>query len=214
MLQVFEPKSFPSFPAGLAWPDHARRTASGNGLAAILEDGVNLAIWQRRGSPKIAAADLDDVDDISVALPVTELAAAVPAALDAAGFGACDTALLGRDIVDLATRFASLMAIDRVAIRLEVVETDACRRFHADYVAVRLICSYVGPGTQWLDDRDAVALSDGTDVTELNVRSIATGDVALFKGRDRTGTPIVHRSPPVAATGKRRLVLVIDPARS
>lgn len=213
MLQLLEPKSSAPFHAEIAWPNHARRTMSGDGLAAISDEGVNLAIWQRADAPTIAAGDLDDVDDVAVTLWVAELAEAVPAALVAARFGARDGAMLARDIVDLATRFAALLAIDRVAIRLEVVETDACRRFHADYVAVRLICSYVGPGTQWLDNRDAAALGEGADLAELTPRSIATGDVALFKGRDRTDMPIVHRSPPVAATGELRLVLVIDPPR-
>jgi len=101
-----------------------------------------------------------------------------------------------------------------VAIRLEVIETNACRKFHADHVTARLICSYAGPGTQWIDDRDAMALAGGADPATLTVRQVATGDVALFKGHDRSETPIVHRSPPIAGTGTRRLVLVIDPARA
>ncbi len=189
------------------FPDHVRLVGRFDDLAAIRLPGVNLTIWQRDGTPVVD--DLDAVDDVAVTLAVDALSVGVPAALHMAGY---DDAALGRDIVDLATQFAVLMDTTAVAIRLEVIETDACRKFHADHVTARLICSYAGPGTQWIDDRDAMALAGGADPATLTVRQVATGDVALFKGRGWSeDAPIVHRSPPVAATGKRRLVLVIDP---
>jgi hypothetical protein len=101
----------------------------------------------------------------------------------------------------------------QVSIRLEVIEGNACRKFHSDYVTVRLIATLAGPGTQWLDDGDAARLRAGADPDTLHIRDIATGHVALFKGRAWTrDRAIVHRSPPIAGTGQCRLVLVIDPA--
>ncbi|MEN2748054.1 DUF1826 domain-containing protein [Sphingomonas sp. T9W2] len=191
-------------------PAHACTTVEGQGLAAILGDPVNLAIWQRDDAPVVDVGDLDAVADVAVIVPAGARSA-IPDALIAAGYDDALATRLGHDIGDLTARFAALLALDRVAIRLEVIETDACRRFHADYVAVRLICTYAGPGTQWLANDDALALAAGVEPT--TIRSIATGDVALFKGRDQSDTPIVHRSPPIMGTGTRRLVLVIDPAR-
>lgn len=191
---------------------HASRTTHGRGLEAILAEPVNLAIWQRSDAPRIGASDLDTVEDVAVVVPAGE-GAPIADALAAAGYADRVATPLSHDIADLAGRFAMLLGLDRVAIRLEVVETDACRRFHADYVAVRMICTYVGPGTQWLANDDAEALAAGVEPAAAAIRSIATGDVALFKGRDRSDTPIVHRSPPIAGTGARRLVLVIDPPR-
>ncbi|MFD1033266.1 DUF1826 domain-containing protein [Sphingomonas hankookensis] len=189
------------------FPDHVRLVGRIDDLATIRLPAVNLAIWQRDGTPVVD--DLDTVDDVAVTLMVDALSDGLPEALRAAGYA---DAALGRDIVDLATQFAALMESAAVAIRLEVIETDACRKFHADYVTARLICSYVGPGTQWLDTGDAAALAGGSDPATLTLRQVATGDVALFKGRGWSeDAPIVHRSPPVAATGERRLVLVIDP---
>lgn len=204
MLQTFERRR--SAPSA-----HACTTADGEGIDAILAEPVNLAIWQRDDAPVVDSGDLDAVADVALIVPAGARSA-IPDALIAAGYDDALAALLGHDIADLAARFAALLALDRVAIRLEVVETDACRRFHADYVAVRLICTYAGPGTQWLANDDALALAAGVEPT--TIRSIATGDVALFKGHDRSETPIVHRSPPIAGTGTRRLVLVIDPARA
>ena len=75
------------------------------------------------------------------------------------------------------------------ALRLEVIETDACRRFHADFVTLRLLSSYVGPGTQWCRANAADAICE-----------VPTGAVGVFKGRLLLDPPtILHRSPPIGA---------------
>jgi hypothetical protein len=41
---------------------------------------------------------------------------------------------------------------------------------------------------------------------------MAIGEVGIFKGRLWAEEPsILHRSPPIAASGERRLLLVLDP---
>lgn len=111
-------------------------------------------------------------------------------------------AALAADIAALAARFAALMAVDTVRLRLERIEGDACRRFHADYTDLRLVTTYAGPGT---DVRETTA--DDAPVVRL-----AAGQIGLFKGRLHPGKPpvLLHRSPPVAGCGTPRLVLVID----
>lgn len=156
---------------------------------------------------------LDAVDDISIVRPVEELATSLPDELATAGYPTAIARLLAADVATLASALATIAGVSRVSIRLDVVETDACRRFHADYVTARLICTYVGPGTQWLTAADAAALGEGATVDSLTVQSLATGDVGLFKGKTwAPDAPIVHRSPPILTTGERRLLLVIDPA--
>ncbi|MEH3046291.1 DUF1826 domain-containing protein [Sphingomonas adhaesiva] len=197
-----------------AMAGHVREGRRLDVLHGIAVAGVNLAIWQRPGRhPAIDRAMLEEVDDVAIEAEVAHLAADLPPALAACGYAARDAQALAADIALLAQPLASAVAVTRVAIRLDVVETDACRRFHADYVQARLICTYVGPGTQWLDDADAVRLAAGADPAALAVRHIATGDAAIFKGRLwAPDAPIVHRSPPIAASGDHRLLLVIDPA--
>lgn len=103
----------------------------------------------------------------------------------------------------LAALHARLLGEQRVTIRLEVVETDACRKFHADFVTVRTITTYFGRGTQWM--------RRGED----QAHELAAGTVGLFKGRLAQAEPsILHRSPPIADSGETRLVLVIDSAAS
>lgn len=171
-------------------------------LDAIARPDAALAIWWRSLPDALRAAlaflDLDMVDDVSLDLAAGE---AIDGALADAGYADPIATLLAEDIGLLVRRHAALIGEDRLRLRLEVVETDACRRFHADFVTLRLLCSYVGPGTQWCraDAADAVC-------------EVPTGAVAVFKGRLLLDPPtILHRSPPISATGERRLVLAIDP---
>ena len=109
------------------------------------------------------------------------------------------------DILANARRFAALLSVATVKVRLEQVTTDACRLLHSDYVDVRLIKTYAGPGTDYAPDPDTPAV----------LERLATGATGLFAGRDFPGdghTACLHRSPPINGTGIRRLVLVIDRA--
>lgn len=171
-------------------------------LDAIARPHAALAIWWRSLPDALRAAlaylDLDTVDDVSLDLADEE---AIDSALADAGYADPVATLLAEDIRLLVARHAALTGEDRLRLRLEVIETDACRRFHADSVTLRLLCTYVGPGTQWsrIDATDAIC-------------EVPTGAVGVFKGRLLLDPPtILHRSPPISATGERRLVLAIDP---
>jgi hypothetical protein len=105
-----------------------------------------------------------------------------------------------------ARRFAHLMAAPNLSVRVEGITGNACTRVHADYTDVRLIQTLAGPGTDYAPDGDP----------EAPLARVPTGWIGLFKGRSYPGAdncchqPCLHRSPPIAGTGERRLVLVID----
>lgn len=184
-------------------------------LSAILMSPINLAIWARKldfGLQQwVDTLDLSVIDDMRFTCEVDDLLPAFAAA--EAGYPSGHLHLRD-DIVALARNFADIMDDRRVEIRLEVVETDACKKFHADYVAARLITTYRGKGTQWLSAHDAASLKNGAVSADVEIKQIATGDVALFKGRVWSrDDAIIHRSPPKAGTGAQRLVLVINPGR-
>lgn len=105
----------------------------------------------------------------------------------------------------LARRFADLMEQDTVRLRLEGIVGNACRKVHADFTDLRLICTLAGPGTDYSRGDDA----DGP------LERIPTGTVALFKGLafGPGHAACLHRSPPIEGTGARRLVVVIDTAQ-
>ncbi|WP_230483965.1 DUF1826 domain-containing protein [Sphingomonas sp. Leaf21] len=174
-------------------------------LDAIARPKAALAIWWRSlpGDMRagLEALDLDTIDDLSLDL---DAGAPLDATLRDAGYPNAVAAPLSGDIDLLVRRHSALTGEDRLRLRLEVVDTDACRRFHADYVTLRLLCTYAGPGTQWC----RAAASDA-------ICEVPTGAVGVFKGRLLLDPPtVLHRSPPIAAMGERRLVLAIDPIRS
>jgi hypothetical protein len=109
---------------------------------------------------------------------------------------------LADDVGILAHRFAEIMQIDAVRVRIERVDSNACKKVHADYTDVRLITTYAGPGT------DVAPHGDG----DCCLERVPPGWVGLFKGRTYAPDhpPCFHRSPPIGDTGEKRLMLVID----
>ena len=174
-------------------------------LDAIARPKTALAIWWRplpdALQAGLAALDLDTVDDVTLDLDAD---APLDDALRNAGYPDDIATPLAADIGLLLRRQAALTGDDHLRLRLEVIETDACRRFQADYVTLRLLCTYAGPGTQWCRAAAPDAICE-----------VPTGAVGVFKGRMLLDPPTgLHRSPPIAATGGQRLILVIDPIRS
>jgi len=113
---------------------------------------------------------------------------------------------LHTDIVNLAGLFAGLMGTQHIRLRLDVITTNACRKFHMDAIRARLICTYRGTGTQYGTSRD------GHDPE--HIFTTAPGDAFLMRGSEWLDHPqsgLKHRSPPIEGTGETRLVLVLDP---
>jgi hypothetical protein len=173
-------------------------------LREIVSDGIDLAIWERDLDPalvrEVSGLELDGIDDLLLACDAGDTDMQLGTLLRDSGYP--ESPLLCADIAVLAMRHAVLLGERRVRIRLEVVETDACRKFHADFVTVRTITTYRGPGTQW---------QRADDPGDQTINEMRSGAVGLFKGRLLQPEPsVLHRSPPIADSGESRLVLVID----
>lgn len=187
----------------LAGENHALADSDPAVLARIWEPDVHLAIWRRPLAcdlDGLCSLDWNVIDDIDEIVSNMALARDVPELIEVAGYGDVATAL-AREVVAMGERLAAILECTMLRLRLEVIETDACRKFHADNVTARLLMPLVGPGTQWLH-----AGSDGP------IESLLPGEVGVFKGRLWAEEPfILHRSPPVAATGETRLLLAMNP---
>ncbi len=179
-------------------------------LGRIAEPGQAAAIWTRGRSRRFAdwidALPAENLPGLRVDCPVARLAETAGAACETAGLPASGArGVLCADIALLGDLFARVMGCDRLRLRLDVVNDDACARFHLDNVPARLLCTYRGSGTEY-----GLRRAEGDPDPVARMRS---GDAGLFRGGTWPGAPrpgLVHRSPPIAGTGATRLLLVMD----
>jgi len=122
------------------------------------------------------------------------------------------------DILEQLNLFKDLSGGESFKILFSTIKTNMCRRFHTDINALRLLCTYAGPGTMWLPDEivnHKAFLSRGGNkqivLDESQIQQVATGDVIILKGAlFPNANPIVHRSPTIETNGENRLLLRID----
>ena len=181
-------------------------------LLDVLRAEVNLAVWDRT-LPQLLGPALRPLAEADPFTTVTEdepntavdaLAAKLPAAAP------LDLLL---DIRRLATIFAETGGAVRV--RLEAITGPACHRWHSDAVGLRLLCTYRGPGTEWLPIAGGARAARRIDPKALPCErgQLATGAVAILKGegfRGNAGFGCIHRSPPAGPGERARLLLCID----
>ncbi len=176
----------------------------------IADPGIGGLIWQR--NPLASFQDWIDTLDPSK-LPRARLILrpdvvrrAVNEACTSAGTPhGPDRDRLIDDIAALADIFAGTLGARWLRLRLDVVTTNACRRFHIDQVTARLVCTYRGMGTQY-----GISAGGDPDV----VHTVPTGSPIVMRGALWPAQPdpgLVHRSPPIEGTGQTRLMLVLDP---
>lgn len=211
---------------------HALHVRSYRALVAIHSAEVNMAIVRRRLLPRVAAfAERAARGDARIAFDgdATPLDARAKLGVALAALSADPDADAFLDDVDAVLRsFASVEPADHYRVRLERVSGDSCRLFHVDFVRLRLLCTYHGPGTEWLADGDVVRAAlggEGASVEEVNariirpgatIRRMRTGWIGLLKGAAYPGLEergLVHRSAPIATTGAVRLRLAVEACR-
>lgn len=110
------------------------------------------------------------------------------------------------DVAELADHFAATMGVDMLRVRLDVITTNACRKFHIDALTARLICTYRGQTTQLGEAEQGLEPE--------HIWSVPNAPPLVLRGTrwpNDGPTPLRHRSPPIEGTGETRLLLVLDP---
>lgn len=59
------------------------------------------------------------------------------------------------DLQQAVQHISSLRQVDHVRAKLECITHQSCPQFHADTVGVRMLCTYTGPGTWYIENRCA-----------------------------------------------------------
>lgn len=121
--------------------------------------------------------------------------------------------LLMKDVANSAEHSGSLQ------LRLTLVNSVKCPKWHEDNVHFRLLKTYKGKGTEWCNpeldiirfinyirrdvlDMDAVVFPDDL------ISTAEEGSVLIIRGKKGQGTPVLHRSPECDETTPRLLLTI------
>jgi len=218
-----------STPATMQLLRKAAQSTNANVLPQIYNEDTNIVIWQRSAAEKLTKA-VNTLIATSALKPL-ELAVSPDDAFDQLikalkpeDNNRDEVNTLCEDIALLVEMFCCLFDLKRAGLRLKVLDKPMCPRFHVDKIPCRLVTTYQGVATQWLNHSDVNRSKLGTGnlgkpdeesglfKSLSNINQLTEGDVALLKGEywdDNEGAGLVHRSPPVAAN-EQRLLLTLD----
>jgi len=196
-----------------------------NVFTDIYREDTNIVVWQRDVSNELNTAINHFLKNHS---KKTAILAVTPESTHKV---LCDTfgesnmmTALSDDITLLVDMFCCLFDLECAGLRLTVLDRAMCPRFHVDRIPCRLVTTYQGIATEWLNhnviDRSKLgAGNEGKSDEESglfksveDINRLSEGDVALLKGEnwdDTQGAGLVHRSPAVT-TGECRLLLTLD----
>ncbi|MBL8428721.1 MAG: DUF1826 domain-containing protein [Dechloromonas sp.] len=193
------------------------------GLTRIFDPETQLAQWHRSPNPVIADWLAVHAGNLGSGLRQTLATGQLP---DLGRLPPGDGRdALATDIALLAEILGELLDATSIGYRLEVLGKAMCPRLHVDRVGIRLLCTYRGPGTEWVEDacvdRRFLGAASGGQPDETSglllaghrIETIPPFTVALLKGslwQGNDGRGIVHRSPAIAAEQAPRVLLAMD----
>ena len=179
----------------------------------------NLALWRRPSYPGAAAlldSVLPELAPFQQVVSPGQLAAVLHQAFPARFWRNPLGAEWLADVTALTDAFCREMEVSQCKVQLD--RDRPCVRFHADNVPLRLICTYRGPGTLWLDEDNlnlAAAEAKGTSNEEIalrpeDVQQAREWEVLVMKGKQANTLPLYHKSPPPRPGDPASLVLKLD----
>lgn len=196
-------------------------------LSRIYQDKVNLCVIERNIDPHVESfigtllvslQEISEIYDLSVAsFDFSELLAHT--------WNIEGHSEFQNDVAMLVTLFCDLFGLERVGLRMRTLDRPMCPKFHVDHVPARLVCTYGGIGTEWLEERavDRTKLGirthgrngepDGLILDNSAIHRMPIYSIGLLKGSNWAGNEehgVVHRSPKPGDAHPRRLLLTLD----
>lgn len=186
-------------------------------LEKIHEPDINIALYDRETSliemeaQRLVTKNLD-LTILGESMRVSDL---IDESTELTGFNHLKT-----DVKHLLQLFEKVSGAKKFHVRLASVQSNMCQRFHTDVNDLRMLCTYVGPGTIWIKEEDLsdheLAALEGRDEVNIDsnrIQQSKTGQAILLKGAiyPKEGTKaVLHRSPSVEEIDTKRLLLRID----
>ena len=201
----------------IAQSTQTARSDSPEILGEIYQPPVNVAIWQRVLDSAVASYSFFLLEqNASFRIQQIHNVSQIRTLLRNSLPDSNEKNAFIEDIALVVDMFSFLFEADEIGLRLQCVSAAPCPAFHNDRIPCRLLLTYHGAGSQWLDesnlDRNALATAESPCLDENKIHNIAAGHVALFKGEGwegNEGNGWVHRSPP-QPSHEKRLVLTLD----
>lgn len=122
------------------------------------------------------------------------------------------------DMMELCKFFQEITTTKMLNVKLQVVKDNMCRLFHEDNNHQRLLCTYLGSGTEWIEDsfvnRKRLGKGDNRRVIQDwdKVQHAENFEVIVLRGKLFAGIKkgAVHRSPPLKSPKDYRVLLKMD----
>lgn len=106
---------------------------------------------------------------------------------------------LEADLIGLVHSFLDQFELEQAKLRIEIVRTRSCPKFHCDNVNVRMVTTYVGPCTEYQFSG------------ETKIHTAPVGGLVFLKGHQNpTCQDTVHHRSPDVSPDQRRLFVAID----
>ena len=190
-----------------------RRVSELASLADIFDPDVQICTWPREIDASISAY-LESLEQTGTMQVIETLKADDKLQLSQlpggpGRKGLIDDLSLLRDIV------CELLGCPAVGLRIARLGHAMCPGWHIDRTGIRLVCTYQGPGTEWLLDQNV----DRHDLSHSSMEDqdfiqASAGEIILLKGELWQGNEqfgSVHRSPELTASNGLRTLVTIDP---
>lgn len=192
-------------------------------LAEIFDPAVNIVTLRRARSEALIEEGRRALSEIG--FRVLTVARPGPAGIEDLREALAGWPHLTSDVSFWVDVLAEITGSERVGVRLARLSSAMCPRFHVDRVALRVVCTYEGRGTEYVSEehvnrhwlghaaKGAPDEASGLLSSPGHVLAAEPGDVVLLKGDTwdgNAGRAAVHRSP-AASAASPRLVMTLDP---
>ena len=186
------------------------------GLDQIKSPHIDLVVWHRTLPDYfqnwLECLPTSNLPQIRILVAPNAVSSALDQMLDTCGLPiSAMRDFLVSDISELVHAFSIITESELVDVRLEHIDHDSCWRFHTDVVDLRLLTTYLGPGTEWVSPIHAESAIIDQKKYSGPLEQLKLAEVAVFKGKKASETNgIVHRSPPIEDSGVSRLLLCLN----